>query len=174
MEGMSTGRDIEHVQMYGIPDNDDILHFNYVCVAVNSVSLHLQAKYICNANCVMIKQLRLGLPLIFVCFCYIVQVEQDSSSSVSVKRKIKPRGEAQAQLTPYHPPKEFQFPERIYGQGANQRKRSAQHSWFTMFPWLTYSPANDVVHCIYCYNAKVKSRYNNELVTTKTSLRVCD
>ena len=49
----------------------------------------------------------------------------------------------------YQPGPEFKFPKRSFGK-KNIVQRSFQHSWFSKWPFLHYSEANDEVYCHTC------------------------
>ena len=55
---------------------------------------------------------------------------------------------------PNHPQRGYNFPKRSFGK-SKPVMCSAQAQWFTMWPFLNYDEAQDVVFCHTCVAAEI-------------------
>ena len=61
---------------------------------------------------------------------------------------------------PFHPPKNFKFPEKRFGK--ETFNRSCQSQWFEDHQWLHYDVGRDSLFCYVCQNSDDQSQLQAE------------
>ena len=88
--------------------------------------------------------------------------ETSKSSDLSLMDlvNLQPNVVCNSSDKPFHPPKNFKFPEKRFGK--ETFNRSCQSQWFEDHQWLHYDVGRDSLFCYVCQNSDDQSQLQAE------------